>query len=113
MTFWIIILLAISCNYEEVVTQAQPYIVTTTTRTGSRKNTFFLRCQSGGAGSFVSNATFYRNGAPSGSDDCLKKYATIFLNGSIYLHMIPSCEGYYQCGHNNILSSPVKVYGKL
>ena len=108
--FWIILLLFSS--YEGVVTQAQPYIVTTTTRTGPRENTFFLRCQSGGGGSFVSYATFYRNGASSNEDKCLKNYASIFSNGSIHLRMIPSCEGYYQCGLNNILSSPVKVYGK-
>lgn len=113
MTFRIILLLAIICSYEEIVTQAQPYTVTSTTRTGSRKNTFFLQCQKAGIGLFVSNASFYRNGAPLGSDDCLKEYATIFLNGSMQLHVIPSCEGYYQCGHSNLLSNPVKVYGKL
>ena len=110
MMFWIILLL-FSSN-AGVVTQAQPYIVTTTTRKGPRENTFFLRCQNDGSGSFVSNAAFYRNGASSSKDECLKNYASIFSNGSIHLRMTPSCEGYYQCGHNNILSNPVKVYGK-
>lgn len=92
-------------------TQLQaPYsLVFTGTRDGPRGNYLTFSCQTSQHLN-LNNAEFYRNGARE--DSCLAKYATEFSNGSMRMNITPACEGYFQCGRNNVLSSPEPVYGK-
>ena len=90
--------------------------VISTPRRGTRGNDFFLRCQnltssSIGTFSVLNRPQFLRNGLEFSQDECMKD-SELFSNGSIAVHVSPSCEGYIQCGTSEVLSPSFTLYGK-